>query len=41
MNWNDKSILASQYKLYLPSEKQLLEEIKKEIYIEEIKNTES
>lgn len=28
---NQKQIIASQYKLYLPSEKQLLEEIKKEL----------
>lgn len=28
---NQKQIIASQYKLYLPSEKQLLEEVKKEL----------
>lgn len=28
---NNKNIIASQYKLYLPTEKQLLEEIKKEL----------
>jgi hypothetical protein len=28
---HNKTILASQYKLYLPSEKQLLEELKKEL----------
>jgi predicted nuclease of restriction endonuclease-like (RecB) superfamily len=28
---NNKSIIASQYHLYLPSEKQLLEEVKKEL----------
>lgn len=28
---NEKNIIASQYKIYLPSEKQLLEQIKKEI----------
>ena len=28
---NTKNIIASQYKLYLPTEKQLLEEIKKEL----------
>lgn len=28
---NEQHIIASQYKLYLPTEKQLLEEVKKEI----------
>jgi RecB family endonuclease NucS len=28
---NNKNIIASQYKLYLPTEKQLLEEVKKEL----------
>jgi hypothetical protein len=28
---NNKNIVASQYKLYLPSEKQLLEEVNKEL----------
>lgn len=31
---NNKTILASQYKLYLPSKQQLLDEIKKELYAE-------
>ena len=28
---NNKTIIASQYKLYLPTEQQLLEELNKEI----------
>lgn len=28
---NNKTIIASKYQLYLPSEKQLIEEVKKEI----------
>ena len=28
---NNKTIIASEYKLYLPTEQQLLEEVKKEI----------
>jgi len=36
---NEKNIVASQYKLYLPTEQQLLEEVKKELEIfEENKN---
>ena len=36
---NNKNIIASQYKLYLPTEKQLLEEVKKELEsFEEDKN---
>ena len=34
---NNRSIMASQYQLYLPSESQLLNELKKEIYNEEIR----
>jgi len=34
---NNRSIMASQYQLYLPSESQLLEELKKEIQNEEIR----
>ena len=34
---NNRSIMASQYQLYLPSETQLLDELKKEIYNEEIR----
>jgi predicted nuclease of restriction endonuclease-like (RecB) superfamily len=34
---NNRSIMASQYQLYLPSETQLLNELKKEIYNEEIR----
>jgi len=34
---NNRSILASQYQLYLPSESQLLDELKKEIQNEEIR----
>lgn len=34
---NNRSIMASQYKLYLPSETQLLDELKKEIQNEEIR----
>jgi predicted nuclease of restriction endonuclease-like (RecB) superfamily len=34
---NNRSILASQYQLYLPSETQLLDELKKEIQNEEIR----
>jgi predicted nuclease of restriction endonuclease-like (RecB) superfamily len=34
---NNRSILASQYQLYLPSESQLLDELKREIYNEEIR----
>jgi predicted nuclease of restriction endonuclease-like (RecB) superfamily len=34
---DNRSILASQYQLYLPSETQLLNELKKEIYNEEIR----
>lgn len=33
---DNRTILASQYQLYLPTEKQLLEEIKKEIYNDEL-----
>ena len=36
---NNKNIIASQYKLYLPTEKQLLEEVNKELEnFEEDKN---
>jgi MFS superfamily sulfate permease-like transporter len=36
---NNQNIIASQYKLYLPTEKQLLEEVKKELEnFEEDKN---
>jgi hypothetical protein len=36
---NNKSIIASQYHLYLPTEEQLLEEVKKELAnFEEDKN---
>jgi hypothetical protein len=28
---NNKNIIASQYQLYLPTEKQLLDEVKKEL----------
>lgn len=36
---NNKNIIASQYNLYLPTEKQLLEEVKKELEnFEEDKN---
>ena len=34
---NNRSIMASQYQLYLPSESQLLDELKKEIQQEEIR----
>ena len=34
---NNRSIMASQYQLYLPSKSQLLEELKKEIQNEEIR----
>jgi len=34
---NNRSIMASQYQLYLPSESQLLDELKKEIQNEEIR----
>ena len=34
---NNRSILTSKYKLYLPSESQFLEEIKKEILLEEMR----
>jgi hypothetical protein len=34
---DNRSIMASQYQLYLPSETQLLNELKKEIYNEEIR----
>ena len=33
---NNRSILASQYKLYLPTESQLLAELKKELENEEL-----
>jgi hypothetical protein len=33
---DNRSILASQYQLYLPTESQLLDEIKKEIYNDEL-----
>ena len=36
---NNHSIMASQYQLYLPSESQLLEELKKEIRNEEIRKS--
>jgi len=35
---NNKTIFASEYKLYLPSEQQLIEEVKKEIEKQEIEN---
>jgi hypothetical protein len=34
---DNRSIMASQYQLYLPSETQLLEELKKEIQNEELR----
>ncbi len=34
---NNRSIMASQYQLYLPSESQLLDELKREIQNEEIR----
>lgn len=34
---DNRSIMASQYQLYLPSETQLLDELKKEIYNEELR----
>jgi len=34
---NNRSIMASQYQLYLPSESQLLDELKKENYNEELR----
>jgi hypothetical protein len=34
---NNRTILASQYQLYLPSETQLPDELKREIYNEEIR----
>jgi predicted nuclease of restriction endonuclease-like (RecB) superfamily len=37
---DNRSIMASQYQLYLPSENQLLEELKREIYYEENKRIE-
>lgn len=32
---NNKTIMASKYQLYLPSEKELLQELKKELYDQE------
>ena len=37
---NNKTIIASAYELYLPTEKQLIEEVKKEINRQENNNTE-
>lgn len=35
---NNKSIVASKYQLYLPTEKQLIEEVQKEIGKMDLKN---
>jgi hypothetical protein len=37
---NNKTILAGKYQLYLPTEKQILEELKKELDIFQSKQTE-